>query len=64
MKLPLSPRQMDVMRLVAEGESNKVIARALGIETSSVRKHLYLLCRKAGAKNRTHAAVMFVRGEM
>lgn len=60
----LSPRQRDVMRLVADGEPNKVIARELGIGECSVRTHLNILFKRAGAKNRAHAVAMFVRDEI
>jgi len=39
-----------------EGVSDKEIARALGIELATVKKHVGNICRKLGARNRTEAA--------
>ncbi len=53
----LTDRQMDVLRLVAEGRSNKEIARTLSLAPSTVKTHLahVLSCLNAG--NRTEASV-------
>lgn len=53
----LSEREKDVARLLVEGVSNKEIARALGIEVVTVKKHVGNILRKLGARNRTQAAV-------
>jgi DNA-binding NarL/FixJ family response regulator len=53
-----SPRQRDVLRLLAEGQSNKVIARGLGISVSTVKVHLGAVFRALGARNRVEAAVL------
>jgi two-component system nitrate/nitrite response regulator NarL len=42
---------------VAEGRSNKVIARILGIADATVKVHLKSLSRKIGVDNRTQAAM-------
>jgi DNA-binding NarL/FixJ family response regulator len=54
---PLSQREMTVLRLVAQGESNKAIARSLGITENTVKKHLSNLMDKLGMENRTQLAV-------
>lgn len=51
----LTDRELDVLRLVAEGLSNRDIADTLTIVESTVRSHVYNLCQKLGARNRTHA---------
>jgi DNA-binding NarL/FixJ family response regulator len=53
----LSAREKDVARLLANGVSNKEIARALGVEVVTVKKHVGNIFRKLGARNRTQAAV-------
>ncbi|MGC2468016.1 MAG: helix-turn-helix transcriptional regulator [Candidatus Acidiferrum sp.] len=53
----LSPREEDVARLLVRGVSNKEVARALGIELVTVKKHVGNICRKLGARNRTQAAL-------
>ena len=59
--LDLSPRQVDVLRLLIEGHSNKVIARRLEISPSTVRTHVEALFERLGAHNRTQAVVAAAR---
>lgn len=49
----LSPRQMEVLRLVIQGKPNKVIASALDISEATVKAHLSGVLRALGARNRT-----------
>lgn len=51
----LTPRELDVLQILAEGLSNKAIARRLGISDQTVKFHLASLCGKLGAQNRTDA---------
>jgi DNA-binding CsgD family transcriptional regulator len=51
----LTPRECDILRLVAAGTSNKRIAGELHISYSTVATHLRNILRKAGATNRTEA---------
>lgn len=51
----LTPRQLDVLNLVAEGWSNKEIARSLGLAEGTVKLHVTALLRALGASNRTQA---------
>ena len=55
--LNLTSRQMDVLRLLAKGQSNKVIARDLGLSVSTVKVHLNTVFRALGATNRVEAVV-------
>ena len=50
-----TPRERDVLALLAAGLSNKAIARKLGLSLATVKTHLNHLFTKLGAKNRTHA---------
>lgn len=52
----LTQRQMDVLRYLARGQSNKQIARSLGITESTVKVHLGTVFRVLGVKNRVSAA--------
>ena len=54
----LTPRQRDVLRLLAEGKPSKVIARELDISESTVKVHLLAVFRALGARNRTEAVVI------
>src|SRR5688572_25131419 len=51
----LTPREIDVLELVAEGLSNKAVAVRLGISDQTVKFHLTSLSGKLGAINRTDA---------
>lgn len=54
---PLTSRQMRVLRLLAQGLSNKQIARELEISEITVKAHVSLILRKLGVSNRTQAAI-------
>ena len=53
----LTSRQRRVLRLVAQGMSNKHIARELGISEITVKAHVSMLLRKLGVANRVQAAI-------
>ena len=53
----LTTRQRDVLRLVARGQSNKEIARDLGVSPATVKTHVAQLIAILGATNRTDAAM-------
>ncbi|MCE5255004.1 MAG: helix-turn-helix transcriptional regulator [Actinomycetia bacterium] len=50
-----------VLDYVARGKSNKEIARALVIEVGTVKRHLFNVYPKLGARNRTQAALIWRR---
>jgi DNA-binding NarL/FixJ family response regulator len=54
----LSPRQHEVFRGLLGGQSNKTIARALGISVATVKLHVQSILRMAGARNRTEAVAL------
>ena len=54
----LTDREMDVLNGICRGHSNKEIARDYNIHEATVKLHAKTLCRKLGAKNRTHAAMI------
>jgi LuxR family maltose regulon positive regulatory protein len=55
--VPLTQREQEVLRLLAEGATNQQIARALVIQLSTVKKHVSNLLSKLGATSRTQAIV-------
>jgi DNA-binding NarL/FixJ family response regulator len=57
----LSPREREVLVLVAEGLPNKLISRRLGISEKTVKAHLTSVFRAIGVDDRTQAAVWAVR---
>lgn len=54
---PLSPREEEVLREIAQGASNKEIARTLGIAETTVKIHVQHILRKLGLSSRVQAAV-------
>jgi DNA-binding CsgD family transcriptional regulator len=58
---PLTPREWDVLRLVAEGLPNKAIASRLGISDQTVKFHVASIVAKLGAGNRTAAVRLAIR---
>jgi pimeloyl-ACP methyl ester carboxylesterase/DNA-binding CsgD family transcriptional regulator len=57
----LSPRELEVLRLLAGGESNAQIARRLGLSTHTVERHVANLYRKIGARGRADATAYALR---
>jgi len=56
----LTPREMEILCLLAEGQSNKVIARNLGISDGTVKLHVKAILRKLNVHSRVEAAVIAV----
>jgi DNA-binding NarL/FixJ family response regulator len=54
----LSPRELEVLKGLTEGKSNKEIARDLDITEPTVKLHMKTLFRKVDATNRTQAAMI------
>ncbi len=61
LRLALSERELDVLRLVGEGRENRQIAAELFISESTVKHHISSLLGKLGVGNRVQAAVRGVR---
>jgi DNA-binding NarL/FixJ family response regulator len=57
----LTPRERDVLRLLAEGNSNKGIASALKLTEGTVKGHVSSILLKLGVEDRTQAAVFAMR---
>ncbi len=55
---PLTKRELDVLRGICEGKSNKEIARDINLQEVTVKLHVKTLNRKLQARNRTHAAMI------
>jgi DNA-binding NarL/FixJ family response regulator len=60
----LTPREMDVLRLIVEARTNGEIGLALGISEKTVEKHLDTIFRKLGVASRVEAAVLAVREKL
>ena len=59
--VPLTPRETQVLRVIAMGLSNQEIADALTISVETVKEHVQNLLRKLAVNDRTQAAVWAVR---
>ena len=59
--IPLSARELQVLRHIALGMSNKEIARSLDLSVDTVKEHVQNILRKMSLRDRTHAAVWAVR---
>jgi DNA-binding NarL/FixJ family response regulator len=57
----LSEREVEILRLIAEGHANKEIARRLVISERTARTHVSNILRKLGLSSRTQAALLAVR---
>lgn len=56
----LTPRESEILELMAAGQGNKVIARNLGISDGTVKLHVKAVLRKLGVHSRVEAAVMYI----
>ena len=55
---PLTPKELEALRGLAEGKLYKEIAAALGVTTSTIRSHLHAAYRKMGASDRAQAVLI------
>jgi DNA-binding NarL/FixJ family response regulator len=57
----LSEREIEVLSLVADGNSNKIVADRLAISEDTVRSHMKSIFSKLGANDRTHAVTIALK---
>ena len=57
----LTPRELEVLRLMARGNTNRAIANALVVREGTVKYHVKNILRKLGATSRSDAVSRFVR---
>ena len=58
---PLSRREMEVLKYIAEGNSNKRIAFAISVSEQTIKNYISSIMRKLHANDRTHAVVLAMR---
>jgi len=56
----LTPRENEILKLIADGQGNKLIARNLGISDGTVKLHVKAVLRKLELHSRVEAAVMYI----
>ncbi|HAE78579.1 two-component system response regulator NarL [Morganella morganii] len=59
----LTPRERDILKLIAQGQPNKMIARKLDITESTVKVHVKNLMKKMKVKSRVEAAVWVLQNK-
>lgn len=59
----LTPRERDILKLIAQGQPNKIIARKLDITESTVKVHVKNLMKKMKVKSRVEAAVWVLQNK-
>jgi len=57
----LSARELDVLRALTAGQSNREIAETLFISAETVKSHLSAIISKLGVRDRTQAAILAIR---
>jgi DNA-binding NarL/FixJ family response regulator len=57
----LTPRQLEVLRLMGDGRTNAAIASRLTISEDTAKSHVKQILRKLGAANRAEAVSLFLR---
>jgi DNA-binding NarL/FixJ family response regulator len=57
----LTPREIDVLRLIARGNANKIIAAELSLTEETVKSHIRNILSKLGANDRTHAVAIGIK---
>lgn len=60
----LSPRQQQVTQLLLQGQSNKVIARKLGLSEGTIKAHVSAVFQIIGARNRVDAVMIAARSDI
>ncbi|WP_027717647.1 response regulator [Desulfovirgula thermocuniculi] len=63
-RVPLTRRELEVLRLLVQGESNKGIAQKLFISEKTVKNHLTSIFQKLGVEDRTQAALYAVKHKL
>jgi len=61
---PLTPRESEVLRHLASGQTNEQIAHSLHISYETVKEHVQHILRKIGVTDRSQAAVWAVRRQL
>jgi len=58
---PLTPKEVQILSRIAEGNSNKRIANILGISEQTIKNHVSAILRKLNANDRAHAVFLAIR---
>jgi len=61
MSQTITPRELEILKLVSEGDANKTIAEKVKLSEQTVKNHISIILTKLGANNRTHAVSIAVK---
>ena len=61
---PLSPRELEVLKLLVRGQSNQQIARELSISVCTVKNHVHHIINKLGVSDRVQAAILALEHDL
>ena len=59
--VPLSDRELEVLRMVADGQSNRQVGERLGLSALTIKSHLARIARKLGSGDRAHLVATAIR---
>ncbi len=59
--LSLSERELEVLRMVADGQTNRIVGEKLGLSALTVKSHLARIARKLGSGDRAHMVATAIR---
>lgn len=63
-EIPLSPRELDIVKLVGAGKTNKEIAQELHLSIGTVKNHLTNILQKLDLRDRTQLAIYAVKNDL
>jgi len=63
LKKDLTPREIEILKLISNGYSNKEIAQKLFLSEKTVKNHVYNIFKKLDVKDRTQAAIYMLKNE-
>ena len=63
LKKDLTPREIEILKLISKGYSNKEIAQKLFLSEKTVKNHVYNIVKKLDVKDRTQAAIYMLKNE-
>lgn len=63
-EIPLSPREIDIVKLVGAGKTNKEIAQELYLSIGTVKNHITNILQKLGLRDRTQLAIYAVKNDL
>jgi len=64
LKQPLTPRQIQIAKMISDGSSNKKIAKALGLSAGTVKVHLHRIFQTLNVSNRVQLAMRAKAGAL